>query len=218
MTATSPVVTEGRHAGGFIVSEAPGARSRGSAIISNGTSDDVYLNAGAVLARKEGVATAVAGGSNTGNGTMGTITETGDAIPGVYTLTIVKAATNAGEFNVRNPAGVIIGTGTVAVAFSGGGLAFTLADGATDFAVGDTFAITVTDSGERVVYTTSTSGASCILFNEVRVPANGTAKITTVERDAEVNNGELIWDSTISTDALKAKAKNQLAANGIIVR
>lgn len=218
MTATSPVITEGRHSGGFIVSEAPGARSRSAAIISNGTSDDVYLNAGTVLARLEGAATAVAGGSNTGNGTMGTITETGDAMPGVYTLKITKAATNAGEFDVTSPAGVVIGTGTVAVAFSAGGLAFTLADGATDFALGDTFAITVTDSGEREVYTTSTSGACGVLFNEVRVPANGSAKITVIERDAEVNDDELIWDATISTDALKAKARNQLAAFGIIAR
>jgi hypothetical protein len=39
---------------------------------------------------------------------------------------------------------VEIGNGDVAVAFSAGGLAFTLADGATDFASGDQFTITVT--------------------------------------------------------------------------
>jgi hypothetical protein len=219
MTATSPVVTEGRHAGGFIVSEANGYRSRGAAIISNGTSDDVYLNAGTVLARLEGAGTAAAVAGNTGNGTVGTITETGDAVPGVYRLTITEVeASNSAEFQVADPAGDIIGIGQTGVVFRGGGLSFTLSDGATDFVAGDAFDITVTDSGEYEVYTTSTSGAAGILFNEVRVPASGSAKITVVQRDAEVNDAELIWDTTINSAALKAKAKNALAALGIIAR
>lgn len=81
-------------------------------------------------------------GGNTGNGTMGTIT-VGAAQAGVYQLRITKAATNAGDFQVTDPAGDVVGVGTVAVAFSGGGLSFTLADGSTDFIVGDGFDITV---------------------------------------------------------------------------
>lgn len=88
------------------------------------------------------VAAAVAG--NTGNGTMGAVTVSAGAKAGVYRLTIVEPAANAGTFVVEDPDGVIVGSGTVAVAFSAGGLAFTLADGATDFASGDAFTITVT--------------------------------------------------------------------------
>ena len=89
-------------------------------------------------------AAAVAGSGNTGNGTMGTITVTAGAKAGVYTLEIAGAATNAGAFRLSDPDGVFVDDGDVAAAFSAGGLAFTLADGATDFVVGDTFAITVT--------------------------------------------------------------------------
>lgn len=88
------------------------------------------------------VAAAVAG--NTGNGTMGAVTVSAGAKAGVYTLTITEPAANAGAFVVEDPDGINIGNGDVAAAFSAGGLAFTLADGATDFAAGDQFTITVT--------------------------------------------------------------------------
>lgn len=87
---------------------------------------------------------AVAGSGNTGNGVMGAITVTAGAKAGVYTLEITGAASNAGSFSVTDPDGIFVDDGDVAAAFSAGGLAFTLADGATDFVVGDTFAITVT--------------------------------------------------------------------------
>lgn len=91
-----------------------------------------------------GAATSAAkSGGNTGNGTMGAVTVGAGALPGIYTLRIVTAATDAGEFQVKDPNGFVVGIGDVAVAFSGGGLSFTLADGATDFIVGDGFDITV---------------------------------------------------------------------------
>lgn len=88
-------------------------------------------------------ASSAALGTNTGNGTMGSITVSAGAKPGRYTLTIIEPGTNAGTFTVVDPDGVQIGDGVVASAFSAGGLAFTLADGSTDFVAGDSFAITV---------------------------------------------------------------------------
>ena len=61
-----------------------------------------------------------------------------------YILRITVASSNAGAFELLNSNGSVIGTGNVASAFVGAGLAFTLADGSTDFIVGDTFVITVT--------------------------------------------------------------------------
>lgn len=109
------------------------------------------LTRGAVLGKTAtaGTAAATAGGSNTGNGAMGAITVAGAAKLGTYSLRITKAAANAGDFEVYDPAGVLVGLGTVGAAFSGGGLAFTLADGATDFVVGDSFAIAVTALTEK---------------------------------------------------------------------
>lgn len=85
---------------------------------------------------------AVANAGNTGTGTMGTPTITAGAKEGTYRVTIIAAATNAGTFEVEDPDGVPVGVGTVAVAFSHGGVAFTLSD-ATDFVVGDGFSFTV---------------------------------------------------------------------------
>jgi hypothetical protein len=88
-------------------------------------------------------AEAAALGTNTGNGAMGAITVSAGAKPGRYTLTFIEPGSNVGTFIVLDPDGIQIGDGVVAAAFSAGGLAFTLADGATDFVSGDSFAITV---------------------------------------------------------------------------
>lgn len=89
-------------------------------------------------------ASASALGTNTGNGTMGTITVSAGAKQGNYVLTVIEPGSNVGTFVVVDPDGVQIGDGAVGSAFSAGGLAFTLADGATDFVAGDSFTISVT--------------------------------------------------------------------------
>lgn len=78
-----------------------------------------------------------------GNGVMGTITVAENATPDVYTLRIVKAVTDAGDFTITNSHGEVVSTGSVGVAHVGAGMSFTLADGSTDFALGTTMAITV---------------------------------------------------------------------------
>lgn len=89
-------------------------------------------------------ATSAALGTNVGNSTLGSLTVTGYAPKaGTHVLTILEPGANVGEFNFFGPDGLSLGNGVVGTAFSGGGLTFTLADGATDFAAGDQFAITV---------------------------------------------------------------------------
>lgn len=107
-------------------------------------SGGVDLPRGALLGAYVTAATAVAAaGANTGNGAMGAVTASGIVQEGVYSLKITKAAANAGDFEVIDPKGAVVGLGSVAAAFNQGGLAFTLADGAADFIVGDSFTITV---------------------------------------------------------------------------
>lgn len=88
-------------------------------------------------------ASAAAQGTNTGNGTFGTITPSAGAVRGKYVLTIIEPGTNAGTFALEDSNGVQVGHGAVAAAFSSGGMAFTLSDGSNDFAAGDSFVITV---------------------------------------------------------------------------
>ena len=166
-------------------------------------------------------ASAVAGGSNTGNGTVGAITVANAAKAGAYTLKVTKAATNAGDFQVTDPDGHVVGLGTVAVAFSGGGLGFTLADGATDFAVGDTFAITVAaGSGNYAMHDPSgidgREHAVAILFDAVDATLANKSGVS-IERMAEVNGDKITWKTGISAPD-KTAGIESLKALSVIVR
>jgi hypothetical protein len=98
-----------------------------------------------VIGSRTATSAAKAGGNAANTGTMGAITVTGAIPDGVYQLRITATATDAGTFVITDPQGQVIGpAGTVGVAYSFGGLAFTLADGTQDFIVGEGFDITVT--------------------------------------------------------------------------
>lgn len=89
------------------------------------------------------VATAAALATNTGDGVMGAITASAGAKVGAHQIVVVEPGAGVGTFIHKDPDGMIVGKGAVASDYSGGGLAFTLADGGTDFAAGDGFTITV---------------------------------------------------------------------------
>jgi hypothetical protein len=172
------------------------------------------LVSGTVMGQKTiGATSHAAGAGNTGTGAMGTVTAGAGAMPGVYKVVMIEPGTDAGKFTVEDPNGVTIGTGTVAVAFSAGGIGFTIAD-ATDFVSGDSFTITVAEgTDEYVPYDpAATNGASVakgVLYSElVNVAAAQPAAI--VARLAEVKADELT--------GLDAAARKQLAALNIICR
>jgi len=211
-------LTEGNHAFEFLVSEAPGHRSREPDTLISGQN----LQAGTVLGRiTKGSASAAADAGNTGNGAMGAITAGAGAKAGVYRLTIIEPAADAGAFQVEDPDGINAGSGNVGSAFSGGGLSFTLADGATDFVAGDAFDITVAaGSGKLTQYdqdgADGSEVADSILGNDCDASsADGDCVI--VQRDAEVNASELIWPADIDAGE-KTAAIAQLKDQGIIVR
>lgn len=100
------------------------------------------LSRGAVLGRVLGTVTpAAAAGNTASSGTIASATVGAGAKAGVYVLTCIEPASNAGAFQVEDPDGIVIGTATVGVAFAGA-INFTITD-ATDFVVGDRFTITV---------------------------------------------------------------------------
>jgi hypothetical protein len=183
---------------------------------------------GKFVASPTGTAAAVAG--NTGNGTMGAVTVTSNKNLqlGVYNLTIVKAAANAGDFVVTDTAGDVVGNGTVAVAFSQAGIAFTLADGATDFVVGDAFTITIAGTEKyKLVEATATDGseiASAVYIADVNgnsydlaVTANTDTTVLALTRGpAIVSKSGLTYGASVNTDAEKAALYAQLKAVGIV--
>lgn len=216
---TTTTFAEGNYTAEFLISECDEAYySRDAVTLASGNN----LAAGTVLGRivTAGSATAQAG-TNTGNGAMGTITVGAGAQPGIYTLKVTKATTNAGDFEVYDPQGDICGVGTVGAAFSGGGLSFTLADGATDFVVGDAFTLTVSSLTEKwtILAPAATTGAQVaagILYAAVDASGGDKAAVV-IARAAQARLSRLTWPGGITT-AQKNTAIAQLKAAGIVVR
>lgn len=211
------VFNEGRHAAEFLVSEANGHRSRETVTIENGQD----LEAGHVLGRVvAGSTSATADSGNTGDGTIGSISTLAGAKEGDYVVTFIEPATDAGEFQVEDPDGENVGTGTVGSQFSGGGIQFTISDGATDFVAGDQFTITVSGSGEYKEYDpTATDGsgtAVAILYDAVDA-TGGAEEAAIIAREAEVDENALTWFSGATTGQ-KDTGKAELAERGIITR
>lgn len=168
-------------------------------------------------------------GTNTGDGAIGTVTATGKAQRGTYTIRIIKAATNAGDFTVSDPSGAVIGNGTVAVAYSNQ-IAFTLADGATDFAVGDSWTVEVVgDYKYKMVEATATDGSA--VARAIYISANDgsfstssiaattdTSVIALVRGAAIVGKETLTYGASVNTTAEKTKMYSELESVGIICR
>lgn len=208
------IKTEGVHAGEFLLSESNGERSRANITISAGSG---FIAAGTLLAllTAANALTPTAQAGNIGNGTVGSAVVTSAAITGTYVIEITATAANGGSFEVTNPQGAVVGAGTVGAAFTGGGITFTLADGSTDFAVGDGFNLAVkaglgeytpydddgTDDGRRT--------ASAILYGGVDATVDDVIAAAIV-RDAEVIERLLT--------GLDAAGQADLAALGIVVR
>lgn len=211
-------ISEGRYSGEFLYSEANGTRSLDTITIDTGV-----LEAGTVLGQiTKGAATGSAVAGNTGNGTITAAPAvSAGAKAGVYRAVCIEPAANVGKFLVTDPSGINLGVATVAVEFTGGGLTFTIADGATDFVSGDSFTITVAVGSLKYVAfdqdgVDGSEVAAAILFNNIDA-TDADMEAPAVVRDAEVNGSKLTWPADIE-DAEKTAAIAQLADLGIIVR
>lgn len=185
------------------------------------------MDVGAVLAYSlvSGSATATAG-TNTGNGTVGTITVGKHAKVGTYKLTFTGAATNAGGYRVADPTGVIVGAASVgAVCTTVDGLSFTVNDGSVDFVVGDSFSIVVTGT-ERYEWVEAADVATLnrdvvvLIETDKDVPSltAGANTLTVMHRGpAGVKNAGLVYKDSLNA-AQKALVQAALEAKGIAVR
>lgn len=217
------MITEGQYADDWLKHEAPNHYSREQIVILAGSGSARVLTSGMVLAKvTKGTASAAAKAGNTGDGAMGAITVGAAAKPGAYKLEIFAAAANAGSFNVFDPDGNFVAQGTVGVAFSAGGLGFTLADGSADFVVGDGFTITVAaGSGKWVQFnqdgTTGTEDAAGILLFDAEAADGADGAGVAIVRDAIVNSAQLTWPADIEAGEKTAPVA-ALEALGILVR
>ena len=149
-------LTEKNRAGDFILSMAPGTLSLENGILNSGQN----LQAGTVLGELLTAGAATAVGSPTGNGVITVGAVGSDAVPGIYKLQCVAAATDAGTFNFYAPNGTLIRQITVgAGAIVTDHITITIADGATDHAAGDTYTITVSGGDYEALDVAEDDGA-----------------------------------------------------------
>lgn len=205
------VLTQSYGAGEALTYDLP-YYSRDEVIIASGQN----LPANSVLGKVAPEAAAVAGGGNTGNGTIGSVTAASSARPGTYTLTLTAAAANGGTFAFADPAGASLGNVIVGTEYKGAGLTFTVADGSTDFIVGDTFTVGVTGGTYKEWNPANSDGTETVAG--VLIPAvdasAGEVSAAAVVRHASVNAAELSY-FTGANEGAKRNALSQLAALGI---
>lgn len=197
------------------------SRAAGTILANSGN-----LVTGTVLGRiTKGAATSAAkAGGNTGNGTLtldATTPVLAGAKAGVYTVRCIAAAANGGTFRVEGPDGLVMGDVAVAGTFSEH-LKFVIADGSSDFVVGDGFDITVAaGSGKYAPHNpTAVDGreiADAILLNGVDT-TGADAKSTIIVRSAVINPLALTWHSSVDDATKQGNALAHLAAKNIITR
>ncbi len=220
-----PEITEGVYSAEFLISEGPGTRSREIGTVKQGEN----LKSGHVLGASQfgATVTVTPNGRNTGDGTltMGAADLGAASVVGVYAVECIEAAANGGRFSVTTPDGDALEEAVVGTAYSNDHLGFTIADGAADFVVGDSFTLTVAVGDGKleeldVAVNTGAQIAYGILLDNVDASATGTNADTAasyIRRDAEVKADKLTWPSGITVEQ-QALATTQLAEQGIIIR
>lgn len=131
------------------------------------------------------IAAAVAG-TNTGNGTVGTISVLDKAMIGSYKIVMLTATT----FAVYTPLGERLADGANTVAYAGGQIVFTVTAGVTAFVAGDSFTMAVTKATTPVVEKFTTGSAPySVMFDTI--DATGGAKVGRAYREAELKASEV---------------------------
>lgn len=146
-----------------------------------------------------------------GNGALGTWTAGAGCFPGVWTALCVEPTTNLGKFELRNPDGKPVGIITVGSAYSGGGLAGTLADGATDWAAGDVIDFTVAAAAAPNIafYDPAATNGAGVPYGVLLIPADANQPIPThvvLRRHATIAAVNLVWGTGVTTQAQKDAA------------
>ena len=172
-----------------------------------------------------------ADGGNTGDGTVTEFALAATGAPakiGTYVLTCITAVVNGGIFKLVDPAGnliadditILAGAGGVIV-FTGDGMTFKITDGATDFAAGDFFTLTVTaGSLNYAFYSASAVDGSdtpvAVSLSEVVADGAGDDPVG-VMLAGRVDSAKLIIDGSAAGAGITATIKDLLRTQMIIV-
>jgi hypothetical protein len=218
----APTVISYKTDSDVVKTELPNRSSRDEATLASGSGKK---NPGTVLGRVAlGAASSAAkSGGNTGNGTLtldATTPVLAGAKPGVYTVRLITAASNAGTFRVTDPEGFVLGEVAVGGTFAND-IKFATADGATDFIVGDGFDITIAIGAGKLkplnlTGNDGTEKAVAVLLDTVDA-TSADKTIVVLSRTAEVVLQSLEWPVGISAEQ-KTAALAALETKGIVAR
>ena len=202
--------SESTYLGDVLKCEAPNLYSRDTVTVLAGDGAERALKVGAVIARRtRSTVMVTAGDGNTGDGEaapadppLGALAEAG-----IYRLACITAGAT-GTFQVLSPRGYVLPN-------------LTVADGAADFAVGDTFTIEVSGDGKVAgldpTAVDGTAEAIGIVAHDVAAPDGADTEVTAILRDAVLADRAIVWPAGIG-EAAKAAAIAALEARGILVR
>ena len=197
--------------------ESPSRFSREQVTILSGENVGVLSVLGKIT--KSIPAAGIADAGNTGNGTLTLVTGGDDAQIGTYSITCTEAAENGGTFAVVAPNGEALPDAQVGQAYANPQINFTINDGATDFAAGDSFTIEVAEGSGKCTAIDFTAvdgsqqayGIAAGDYDASSADVKGVAFV----RDARFIASALAWPDGATADQ-KNKALAELKAMGII--
>lgn len=121
--------------------------TRTSGLFKAGSGAAVSIALGLILGLSGALSIAGAADDGiTGNGAISGVALGAKAQPGVYSVEAISAGTNTATFAVFDPSGNRLADAVTGTPYDNGQIAFAIADGVTDFVVGDSFSITVTET------------------------------------------------------------------------
>lgn len=137
-----------------------------------------------------------------------------------FTLT-VGASGAGGEFTVMAPDGTMLPSALIGTAYTSAQINFTIADGATDFVVGDAFTIAVSaGTGKVKALAPSAVDGTQDAYGVLAADTDASAadvKTSAFVRDALLKSYGLVWPDAI-TDDQKTVALATLKVNHILVK
>jgi len=174
-------LTEGNQTLEFLLSEAPGQRSREAGTLLSGQD----LAAGTVLGKVSRVQAAAPIPTivGTGTGLMSGLKFGPYAQAGAYVITLLATSSTA-AFSVVGPDGVALANGAVGTAYVSDHLSFSIANGGT-MTIGDVFTVTVTAAGTPVLVGTGTGVVSGVTLGPLAMPGTYRVQLLATSATAE---------------------------------
>lgn len=213
------IMTEGNYLGDLVKRESDLGNEFSREVVT--VKDGESLSLGSVIGKIKLGDVTVAAGTNAGGGTCtkdATTPLLSGAQAGGYRAVCITAASGGGTFRVSDPKGNVLGDVAVGATFANQ-IKFAIADGTPDFAVGDSFTLTVAEgSGKCVEVDAAAVDGSQDAYGfstDAYAPSGADMEGVAIVRDAVIDPAYLAWP-TGATNAQKSAWLAQLKDRNIL--